>query len=106
MLCNIFNYITMNKYDSIKKKYNDISSAVANYYAISIDEMYKLNREDCVNARYCAIYILCEKYTDADIAKVCNLSKNCINKIRNKFRDKLSSHTFREDYNSILTYIE
>ena len=95
-----------NKYDSIKRKFCEVSIIVATYFAISEDEMYSLNREDCVNARYCAIYILCEKYTDADIAKVCNLSKNCINKIRNKFRDKLSNHTFHEDYNNILTYIE
>lgn len=96
----------MNKYDSIKKKYIDISIAVANYYAISIDEMYKLNREDCVNARYCAIYIMCDRYTDYDISKVCSLSKNGVNKIRNKFRDKLSNLSFNEDYQNILMIVD
>ena len=95
-----------NKYYSIKQKFNEVSMIVADYFAISIDEMYSLNREDCVSARYCAIYIMCERYTDSDIARVCRLSKNCINKIRNKFRDKLSCHSFFDDYNNILDNIE
>lgn len=92
----------MSKYVKIKQELDVLVDVVSSYYSISTNDVFESNREDCVNARYITIYIMCEKHTDAEIAYVSQLSKSVVNKIRNNFRQKESNYSFKEDFNAII----
>ena len=85
----------MTKYDAIRYDLENISNIITSYFDINKDNLFKSNKEEIVEARYCLIYLLCEKYHDSDIAKVSGLSKSCINKIRNYTSYKLEDYSFR-----------
>lgn len=85
----------MAKLDNTYRHFNEGLAVVSSYFQVDKSKVLTCNEDDCVNARYCLIYLLCEKYHDSDIAKVSGLSKSCINKIRNNTRYKLEDYSFR-----------
>ena len=91
----------MTKFDNAYLRFNEGLSIVSSYFQVDKSKVLTCNEEDCVNARYCLIYIMCEKYHDSDIAKISGLSKSCINKIRNNTRFKLEDYSFRSSLKSI-----
>lgn len=84
----------------------DIINKVSTFYDITNQELLTSNKADCVDARYSAINMLCDKYTDYDINRATKLSKSCINKIRNNFRDKIKNPYFRENYRKLCLQLE
>lgn len=91
----------MTKYDDLVNDYQMAIDVIATYFDISKSELLVKNTENVVDARYCLIYILCEKYKDADIAKVCNISKSVVNKIRNQVNAKMRNKFFYYDLNKV-----
>lgn len=87
----------MTKYDNLYKDFNMVSNIVSAYFDIDKSELTKSNKENVVDARYCLIYILCNKYKDFDIAKVLGVSKSVVNKIRNQINCNLRSYDFYND---------
>lgn len=87
----------MTKYDNLYKDFNRVSDIVSSYFDIDKGELTKSNKENVVDARYCLIYILCNKYKDFDIAKVLGVSKSVVNKIRNQINSNLRSYDFYND---------
>lgn len=87
----------MTKYDNLYKDFNRVSDIVSSYFDIDKSELTKSNKENVVDARYCLIYILCNKYKDFDIAKVLGVSKSVVNKIRNQINSNLRSYDFYND---------
>ena len=85
----------MTKFDNVYRHFNEGLAVVSSYFQVDKSKVLSCNEEDCVNARFCLIYLLCEKYHDSDIAKVSGLSKSCINKIRNYTSYKLEDYSFR-----------
>lgn len=88
----------MTKLDDTYTCFNAYLSVVVSYFQVDKSKVTTCNEEDCVNARYCLIYMMTEKYKDSDIAKVSGLSKSCINKIRNNIKFKLKDTCFRNDF--------
>lgn len=91
----------MTKFDDAYRHFNEGLSIVSSYFQVEESKVLTCNEEDCVNARYCLIYLLCEKYHDSDITKISGLSKSCINKIRNNTKFKLEDYSFRNSLKSI-----
>lgn len=87
----------MTKYDNLFKDFNILSDIVSSYFDIDKSELTKSNKENVVDARYCLIYILCNKYKDFDIAKVLGISKSVVNKIRNQINSNLMNYDFYND---------
>lgn len=87
----------MTKYDNLFKDFNILSDIVSSYFDIDKSELTKSNKENVVDARYCLIYILCNKYKDFDIAKVLGISKSVVNKIRNQINSNLRNYDFYND---------
>lgn len=87
----------MTKYDNLYKDFNRVSDIVSSYFDIDKSELTKSNKENVVDARYCLIYILCNKYKDFDIAKVLGVSKSVVNKIRNQINSNSRSYDFYND---------
>ena len=91
----------MTKYDTIEKEFHQIEDIVVEYYQIDKNDLLKSNKEEVVDARYCLISILCDKYQDSIIAKVSGLSKSVVNKIRNIVGNKNKSRSFYFDLNNV-----
>ncbi len=91
----------MTKLDNAYRHFNKGLAVVSSFFQVDESKVLTCNEEDCVNARYCLIYLLCEKYHDSDIAKVSGLSKSCVNKVRNNTRYKLEDYSFRGSIKSI-----
>lgn len=87
----------MTKYDNLYKDFNIVSDIIVSYFDIDKSELITSNKENIVDARYCLIYILCDKYKDFDIAKVLCVSKSVVNKIRNQINSNLRSYDFYND---------
>ena len=87
----------MTKYDNLYKDFNIVSDVIVSYFDIDKSELITSNKENVVDARYCLIYILCDKYKDFDIAKVLCVSKSVVNKIRNQINSNLRSYDFYND---------
>lgn len=87
----------MTKYDNLYKDFNIVSDIIVSYFDIDKSELITSNKENVVDARYCLIYILCDKYKDFDIAKVLCVSKSVVNKIRNQINSNLRSYDFYND---------
>lgn len=87
----------MTKYDNLYKDFDIVSDIVVSYFDIDRRELTKSNKENIVDARYCLIHILCDKYKDSDIAKVVGVSKSVVNKIRNQTNSNLRSYDFYND---------
>ena len=85
----------MTKFDSVSNLFDKLLTIVSSYFKVDRMKVLNSNIEDCVNARYCLIYLLCEKFRDDDIVKVSGLSRSCVNKIRNNTRIKLEDYCFR-----------
>lgn len=91
----------MTKYDAIRYDLENISNIITSYFDINKDDLFKSNKEEIVEARYCLIYILCSKYKDVDIAKVTGLSKSVVNKIRNIVGRNNKNRSFYIELNNI-----
>lgn len=89
------------KYNNIESLFKKATNRIAEYFNIDANDVFGSNREDCVNARYCLIYILCNKYTDYEISKALPISKSGVNKIRNNFSNKMNIFSFKNDFNCI-----
>ena len=87
----------MTKYDNLYKDFNIVRDIIVSYFDIDKSELITSNKENVVDARYCLIYILCDKYKDFDIAKVLCVSKSVVNKIRNQINSNLRSYDFYND---------
>ena len=87
----------MTKYDNLYKDFSIVSDIIVSYFDIDKSELITSNKENVVDARYCLIYILCDKYKDFDIAKVLCVSKSVVNKIRNQINSNLRSYDFYND---------
>ena len=95
----------MTKYDNLYKDFNRVSDIVSSYFDIDKSELTKSNKENVVDARYCLIYILCNKYKDFDIAKVLGVSKSVVNKIRNQINSNSRSYDFYNDLKVVKSLI-
>lgn len=91
----------MRKYDAIIADFNKLREIVVSYYDIDDDELLKCNKENVVEARYCLISIMCDKYNDFDISKICGLSKSLVNKIRNRVNSNQMHKCFYIDLKNI-----
>ena len=91
----------MTKFDDAYHRFDACLSVVASYFQVDKSKVLTSNEEDCVNARYCLIYTMCEKYHDSDIAKISGLSKSCVNKIRNNTKFKLEDYSFRSSLKGV-----
>jgi hypothetical protein len=85
----------MTKFDEPYGEFKAYLDIVSSYFKVDKPKVLTCNEEDCVNARYCLIYLLCEKYRDNDIVRISGLSRSCVNKIRNNTRVKLEDYYFR-----------
>ena len=85
----------MTKFDEPYREFKAYLDITSSYFKVDKSKVLTCNEEDCVNARYCLIYLLCEKYRDNDIVRISGLSKSCVNKIRNNTRIKLGDYYFR-----------
>ena len=94
------------KYDRVRLDFDKYINVIVRYYDVTSEQVLKSNQESCVDARYCLVYLLCDKYTDYELSKGCALSKSCVNKIRNKFKDKLCLNSFKLDFLEIKNLIE
>lgn len=94
------------KYDRVRLDFDKYINVIVRYYDVTREQVLKSNQESCVDARYCLVYLLCDKYTDYELSKGCALSKSCVNKIRNKFKDKLWLNSFKLDFMEIKRLIE
>lgn len=91
----------MTKFDDAYAIFDTHLSIVASYFQVDKSKVFTCNEEDYVNARYCLIYMMCDKYNDSDIAKVSRLSKSCVNKIRNNTKFKLKDYSFNKSFKNI-----
>lgn len=96
----------LSKYDRVRLDFDKYINVIIKYYDVTREQVLKSNQESCVDARYCLVYLLCDKYTDYELSKGCALSKSCVNKIRNKFKDKLCLNSFKLDFLEIKNLIE
>lgn len=96
----------MTKYDNLYKDFDIVSDIVVSYFDIDKSELITSNKENVVDARYCLIYILCDKYKDFDIAKVACVSKSVVNKIRNQINSNLRSYDFYNDLKVVKSLIK
>jgi hypothetical protein len=94
------------KYERVRLDFDKYINVIVKYYDVTREQVLKSNQESCVDARYCLVYLLCDKYTDYELSKGCALSKSCVNKIRNKFKDKLCLNSFKLDFMEIKNLIE
>ena len=62
---------------------------------ISPSEIFSSNNEEVVDARYLLIHLLCDKFTDKEIANMTGISKSLANKIRNTIHVKKNKYSFR-----------
>ncbi len=75
--------------------YREIKETVINESGIEESELLHSNREECVDARYILVYVLCSYLTDHEIRKFTGLSNACVNKIRNNFSGKENKFSVR-----------
>lgn len=62
--------------------YSNIKKQVCETTGISPSEIFSSNNEEVVDARYLLIHLLCDKFTDKEIANMTGISKSLANKIR------------------------
>lgn len=91
----------MTKYDTLKADLSKLLDVVTSYYNICADEIFIRNTEDIVDARYCLISILCEKYKDSDISSICGVSKSVVNKVRNAINSRCKNNSFLVDLKNV-----
>ena len=91
----------MTKYDTLREDLSKLLDVVTSYYNIDADELFIRNTEDIVDARYCLISILCEKYKDSDISSICGVSKSVVNKVRNAINSKFKNNSFSVDLKNV-----
>lgn len=91
------------KRDKVKQSFDVHAKYVCNYFEVDSSVFLHSNRKQCVDARYIVVYKLCEAYHDDEIANTIGISIKVVNKIRNKFSERLSDKVFKNDYDYIVS---
>lgn len=66
-----------------KAFFDEVFQKVTEVTELSCKEILYSRREECVDARYILVGVLCERLTDSDIAKLSGWKRQTVNHIRN-----------------------
>lgn len=73
----------------MKKEYfSEILGKVCEMTELSVAEVCKSNREECVDARYLLIAVLSERLSDRQIAELGGWSVQLVSKVKGAFRER------------------
>lgn len=73
-----------------RELYQIMMATVCRNTGIGETNMLESNKEECVDARYLLIHFLAQFLTDEEISRQTNISRQSVNRIRNRFESKIS----------------
>lgn len=89
----------------LSEMYREMVEKVCDETGVNESELFKSNREECVDARAILINALIRKgVTDTEAAKVSGLTRQCVNKLKNTFHLRTGKWTFDVNWKSVCRF--